>query len=674
MLITKIEVRNFRLLKQVELTLEDGVTIIVGRNNSGKTSLTELFRRLLSGSPTFRLEDFSLSVHEAFWTAFNLKLQRKEDSEIRAALPSIKVAITVGYQKGEALGPLSEFIVDLNEACTDARIDIQYELDETKIKTFFDDIDLGDDPKVKKTRFFKNLRDRLPKQYKAKIFAVDPNDTTNRKAMDWTKLVSLLQSGFINAQRGLDDVTHKENDVLGKVLGLLFQAALSESADESDRTTAKELAEAVEGVQADINLKFDDRLKGLLPAFKLFGYPGLPDPELRTETVFDVERLLNNNTRVLYPGANGINLPEAYNGLGARNLIYILLKLHEFFKTFKALPSAPGIHLVFIEEPEAHLHPQMQEVFINKLGEIANVFAQVYNGGKKWPVQFVVTTHSSHLANRAPFKTVRYFLIRTKDETTIKDLGRGLDGILRENEEFLHQYMTLTRCDLLFADKAILIEGTSERLLLPRMIEIIDKGKKPEEKLSSQYISVVEVGGAYAHRFFKLLDFLELRTLVITDLDSAKKGTEGMLNACRVAEGTHTTNACIKEWFKPAETTPSELIGKTAVDKTGGHRRLAYQIPEKVGTPCGRSFEESFILANPALFGLDDNSLAKAWEIAEKQKKSAFALMFAIEKKDWNTPLYIAEGLQWLAADLTAPQAKAPPKARKSKAPSPEVA
>jgi putative ATP-dependent endonuclease of OLD family len=67
--------------------------------------------------------------------------------------------------------------------------------------------------------------------------------------------------------------------------------------------------------------------------------------------------------------------------------------------------------------------------------------------------------------------------------------------------------MTLTRCDLLFADKAILIEGTSERLLLPKMIEKVDEVLSKTNKLGSQYISVVEVGGAYAHIFFKLLDF-----------------------------------------------------------------------------------------------------------------------------------------------------------------------
>ena len=81
MRIKEITVQNFRLLENVELCLEDDVTLIVGRNNSGKTSLTELFRRLLDDkSPKFRIEDFSLRRHENFWKAFKLfqsKMRRR---------------------------------------------------------------------------------------------------------------------------------------------------------------------------------------------------------------------------------------------------------------------------------------------------------------------------------------------------------------------------------------------------------------------------------------------------------------------------------------------------------------------------------------------------------------------------------------------------------------------
>jgi hypothetical protein len=330
------------------------------------------------------------------------------------------------------------------------------------------------------------------------------------------------------------------------------------------------------------------------------------------------------------------------------------------------MPATSGIHLVFIEEPEVHLHPQMQEVFISKLNDIADIFSKKFNNGIPWPVQFVVTTHSSHVANRASFESMRYFLA-TSDEhaanfrsTQIKDLRKGLGGIPSEDQEFLHKYMTLTRCDLLFADKAILIEGTTERLLLPKMIEKIDKDQSGGLKLSSQYISVVEVGGAYAHLFFNLLEFLELRALIITDLDSTKMNNKSKYIKCLVSESTHTSNACIKKWFKNPDISPAELIKKSEEERISNILRIAYQVPEKEGAACGRSFEEAFILANPKLFVLSGTTEkereAEVWNNGESStKKSDFALEHAIYKTEWVVPRYIIEGLRWLAEGMRSP-------------------
>lgn len=682
--IHKIQITNFRLLKNVELLLEKQTTVIVGRNNSGKTSLTELFRRLLQDkSPTFQLEDFSLASHEEFWSAFLLFTKGGEQDKIRAALPVIEVRLTVSYEKGTpSLGPLSEFIIDLNPDCTDACIVIRYELKLGEIDSMFKEIalDAFATEKHKKIAFFRIIKERLSKCYTSNVLAVDPNDATNQKSVEWSQLRSLIQSGFINAQRGLDDISHRDKDVLGKILEELLSNASADSADANDRDIARKLEAAVKNIQKDIDDGFNTELVGLIPAFSLFGYPGFSDPGLMTETTLDVKRLLTDHTKVHYAGVNGINLPEAYNGLGARNLIFILLKLLEFFKTFKTLPTAPATHLVFIEEPEAHLHPQMQEVFIGKLAEIAKVFADKFSNGIPWPVQFVVTTHSSHLANKASFDSMRYCLAISDEHagnvrsTVIKDLRQGLSTTEPKARDFVHKYMTLTRCDLLFADKAILIEGTTERILLPLMTQQVDAQMKGKRTLSSQYVSVVEVGGAYAHLFFHLLEFLELRTLVITDLDATKQNKEKKYVACKVTEGTHTSNTCLRTWFDDATISPDSLVKKTDAEKTHGRLRVAYEVPEKDKEPCGRSFEQAFILANMKLFGLDRVPVAeleqKTYDEAEGvTKKSDFAIEYGVNKTGWMVPRYIAEGLNWLAEGTRhlAPPVPAPAVAQPAK-------
>ena len=375
----------------------------------------------------------------------------------------------------EHLGPLANFIIDLNDECTCTQVNIRYTLVPGKIEQFFENLEED------KTRFFKALKERIPQYFELAVEAQDPNDPTNQKALETANIRALLQFNFINAQRALDDASNREKAVLGKVFEKLFIAAAAETDNGNESTTVNALKTSVDAVQNQIDKDFNKQLENLLPTFGLFGYPGLTDPKLRTETVLRVEQLLSNHTTVGYSGINGVNLPESYNGLGPRNLIFILLKLFEFFKDYSSRQPASGIHLIFIEEPEAHLHPQMQSVFIRKLEDIRQLFAEKYNNGNPWPVQFVVTTHSSHIANEASFDSMRYFLTQPSKtgtgilKTEIKDLRIGLNDEESENREFLHKYMTLTRCDLLFADRAILIEGTSERLLLPEMIRKHDQ-------------------------------------------------------------------------------------------------------------------------------------------------------------------------------------------------------
>ena len=681
--ISKITVKNFRLLRDISLSLESDSTLIVGRNNSGKTSLTELMKRFLSDSSIrFYIEDFSSQAIDEFWESLRLYQAGEGIDVVRSKIPSIEVRFYLSYEKGKEIGQLNHFIVDVDEEATETLVVVRYQIKQGSIRLLFEGSDFSaEESDEKKKLFCKNLKDKIPKLYNVELCAHDPNDLENYKNIEMSQLRELICAGFITAQRGLDDITNKERDVLGKILEKLFSSATMATARDEEKEIASQVDAFIKKMQLDIDENLAGKLQRLLPALKLFGYPGLNDQELRAETILNVEALLGNHTKLRYKGKNGIGFPESYNGLGSRNLIFIFFQLYEFFKSYCAMPVAPSFHLIFIEEPEAHLHPQMQEVFIKQLTELSKLLSEELGEGKKWPVQFIVSTHSTHMSNEANLESIRYFL-NTNDphpQTKIKDLRFGFSQeILKQDKDFLHKFLALTSCDLFFCDKAILVEGSSEKILMPVLINKIDASISDEKlKLSSQYVTTFEVGGAYSHNFFNFLDFLELKTLIITDLDTVKK-TESdksgkVVYVAHPFEGsTHTSNASIKKWFKKdkeitekskvkkesseaeekEELTPNILILKTEKEKIKGKKRICYQVAEDGMKISGRTFEDSFIMANATKYGIAGNEqqvASEAFAEAQNYKKTDFAYNLAIDDGAWIVPKYISEGLRWLS-------------------------
>ena len=655
MRVSNIKVRNFRLLRDVDVDLHSQATVLVGRNNSGKTTLAEAFTRFFQPSMlNFTLADFSAESYPEFLQAWKTYAAGDEQAA-RSLLPNICLTVEITYSKDvPEYGPLAAAIVDLDPDCTTAIICFNYSLEGGRLSDFFEGIandpKTGAEPDVE--RVLAIVEDRIHEMFGRTITAIDPGDATNTRDIALDAMRRILTVHFLNAQRGLDDDKERPKDLIGGLFQKLFDAATKANNGSAQKETADALTAAIANIEQDLGTKVSAMVSGIVPALRSFGYPGLTDPGLRAETKLDIERVLGNHTSIRYDGVAGVSLPESYSGLGSRNLILMLLTLLGYYREYAVRGNMPGLHLVFIEEPEAHLHPQMQEVFIEQLASIAKLFPALDGEKQPWWPQFAISTHSSHVANRADFSSIRYFRVKNDPKggpghhADILDLNDAA-GV---NKKFLHQYLTLTRSDLFFADKAILVEGTSERLIVPAAI------KNAKHQLGSQYVALMEVGGAYAHIFFPLLDFLGLPALVITDIDAIGP-VEGKSRkvATTVHEGTSTSNATIKAWFPdPEAQKPAALLAAAETEAIiNGNRFLAFQVPESEGTACGRTFEDAFLLANPSAEGLtltqnisQDEILVR--ETVDGLKKSDFALRYAVAEAGWTTPRYIQRGLDWL--------------------------
>jgi hypothetical protein len=664
MKITKAHVAGFRLLDGVDIALDASATMIVGRNNSGKTSFVEVFRKFLgSDARNFLIDDIPLSQQEGLGealAAFQLAVAAKKSGNdveslaqediYRAKLPVIELTLTVAYEEDDDLSMLSPFIPDLDPERFDATICLSHCVRDPEhlFTNFLESFVGSSDPTAGDFQDF--VRKNFSRIFATTIEAVDARRPEYRQLVSEAELGRLLAVDFIYAQNQFDDLSSDTGHRLSKGFESFYKA------NQEDNAVVDEIAKLLSDVSEGLDIKYQDLFKPIFDDLKEFGTDSMGAlPELAVISEFEAAKVVVGNARLYYSEEAGGNrrLPEAHNGLGYSRLIFTILQFISFYEDWRRAKPRPPLQLVFVEEPEAHLHPQMQSVFVKNIRAFMATKSE-------WNVQSVVTTHSSHIVAESGFGCIRYFdnsvqPLKVRDLTDFEELEQKSNA---EALKFLKRYMVLERCDMFFADKVILIEGAVERLLLPEMI------RKVAESLQHQYVSVIEVGGAYAHLFRGVVEFLNVQTLVITDIDSVDP--KDHFKAVRVEPGMSSSNQTLAKWL-PATTKIDDLLDGNAV-KAKGRVAVAYQVPEDAKTSAGRSFEESFITANAAILAASETPISTGHlfvvdgkRLTEEQiRESAYDLVKGIDKKtdfafdimtleEWIVPKYIREGLLWLS-------------------------
>ena len=696
MKIYKIQIENFRLLKNFSIDIEDELSLVIGKNNSGKTSILSALDKFLNRSDNnkFHFDDFNIDFKEELSVLINGDiLQPEYYTEV-----GIKLKIFIEYSETCNLENLSRVTMDLDPDNNlivlgfeyilpyDKYIDLKRDWAEFKIKEEHKQ-ELNNEYTAKKLYNFLADKSYNYFHYQRKSIEInkDTQNLNDNNYIDLDKeLIStkdIINFKYISARR---DVANKDVDkTLSTQTSIIYE-----------RTEAKQKqSEAVEGFKDKLSETDDQLSKIYVDLFKdiiakVGDFGGLKPNESEIEIISNLQHreLLKGNTTVVYKHDDNNKLPEHYNGLGYMNLICMIFEIEILIQEFKREKerTPADINLLFIEEPEAHTHPQMQYVFIKNIKNLLREGIKREDGECR-KLQYIITTHSSHIVADSDFDDVKY-LKKNGDNSVVaknlKDLKKEYDEGSKEYH-FLTQYLTVSRAEIFFAEKAILIEGDTERLLIPIMMKKIDmeeaeKFKNDTEKdpylpLLSQNISIVEVG-AYSQIFDKFIAFLGIKTLIITDLDATNVNSE----KCRVADGVSYSNSAISHYF--GDVTLNDLKNYTLSDKifdradndwviqNNGKLCIAYQTNENGYN--ARSFEDAFIHINRNFVNTNKNEFKglknknsfddtniDAYDLAANcvKKKTYFAMdiIFHTNEKydNWQIPSYIKEGLLWLKKD-----------------------
>ncbi len=724
------DIQNFRKLKCCRINLSPKQTILVGPNNSGKTSAMDALTFFLNDKTKLKTQDFTLNNWIEINKLANIWLKTKERNEefwdkqlesLRDFLPQIDIWIQASEKE---IHHVYQLLPTLD--WDGGRLGVRLVYEPKDLEKLFEEFKTAIESsqalsKKKKGKLkiwpkdfwaFLDRKSNLSKHFTLSYYLLDPSklgdvnesEISPQKlpetsiAEDKDVLQGLVKVDTINAQRGFSDANANPTGL--KPLSYQLREYYRNHLNPEDKPTEKDL-KALESIESATQ-SFDARLKESFktPFEELSGinYPGFGNPHITISSSLSPEEGINHESSVQFQ-VNGealeeeikkLSLPENTNGLGYQNIISIVFELirfrDEWMKTGKRsgndeLESFQPLHLVLIEEPEAHLHAQVQQVFIKKAYDILRNHENLKDK-EEFSTQLVVSTHSNHIAHEVDFNSLRYFkrLLPKKNEVATSKVINLSSTFGEENDtsRFATRYLKTTHSNLFFADVVIFVEGASERMLVPHFI------KSSYENLSKAYLSIIEINGSHAHRLQPLIETLGVITLIITDIDPIDPKQNRSSVFLEEGKGYETSNNTLSKWI-PNKKKLDALIKLNSDQKisTLGNVRVAYQTYQDITNSdksdkmkiVGSSFEDSLVHANMEKFRTMDGfglikdfkdsallkDLNKATEDIYKSlrkgrpgAKAQFALdlIFQYDPKDLVPPKYIKEGLDWVEKEL----------------------
>lgn len=694
MKIKKIEVTNFRLLKKFSMDLEDELSLVIGKNNTGKTSILTVLDKFLNEKSKFSYDDLNIDFKNELEN-----LIKSADVPNEFSPKGIKLKIYIEYNDTDDLSNVSRVLMDLDPDNNNIVLGFEYTVSYDaflKIKADYAGFAASENAKNAQKNKYKQrelkdfLKQNLEAYFKIHKFSFEYDTATNKitetKPIDLINeninLKDIISFKYISARR---DVTNKEKEnTLSKQTSSLYK----KKEDSSDKTQATEdFKDQLSETDSTLSDIYKDLFKDVIKKVQDFGGVKLNDTDIAIISSLQHRELLEGNTTVVYTHDEH-KLPEHYNGLGYMNLISMIFEIEILVQDFKKNKDKKpaDINLLIIEEPEAHTHPQMQYVFIKNIKKLLGEGIKRDDGINR-PLQYIITTHSSHIVADSDFDDIKYLKAIAKNNVTaknLKDLKTQYDADPKQYQ-FLKQYLTISRAEIFFADKAVLIEGDTERILIPTFMRKVDLEEATRLEaagnddtflpLLSQNISTIEVG-AYSQIFEKFIDFLGIKSLILTDIDSKgdignkdKKG-DPIIEACPVENGVATSNSALIHFLDGISWEDLKILTIQQRTKKIGSSTVCICYQQEENTYHARSFEDAFIhlnreflkgnkdtfqgIKNASDFDDDDISpYALADNCVKKKTHFALDILYHSDEKfsNWNIPAYIKNGLLWLKKD-----------------------